>query len=70
MTNFVEVDRDVFFKRMNSIDAVTRIVPGPFPYTTMFELRNRTVLGKIVGYFPEDSRLESKKYFLIQNGQH
>lgn len=59
-----EVSKEEFFRVIGPQDVSPSIVSGKWPYTSNFVTRNRQVRGKCVGYLPEGSVFESKKYYL------
>lgn len=62
-TPWREVTVDEFFAAMTG-DVHPHIAPGPWPYTSLFRTRDRTVKGKLEGYYPEGSALAANRYWL------
>ena len=58
-----QVTKAEFFGRIGPLDAVSRPV-GPWPYTTIFETRDRRPLGWIVKTIPDGKALPVPAYYL------
>jgi hypothetical protein len=56
MLGFTEVDRAVFFERINPIDCHPQIVNARCPYTAQFTTRNGLVIGASVETDDEKTR--------------
>ena len=59
-----EVSMDEFYKTVGPLNVNGNILPTPWPYTTHVLTPSGQVRGKIVGYLPEASALEAKRYYL------
>lgn len=59
-----EVSKDEFYRVIGQQDVSASIVNSKWPYTMEFVTPDRKVRGKRVGYLPEGSALEAKKYYL------
>lgn len=60
-----EVTAAEFWARINPLDVHPRPV-GPWPYTSRFELRNRTLVGEIRQHIPKGEGLPVPSYFLAE----
>lgn len=59
-----EVTKDEFYRVIGSQNVSASIVNDRWPYTSLFMTPDRQVRGKSVGYLPEGSALEAKRYYL------
>lgn len=59
-----KVSKEEFYRVIGQQDVSASIVNGKWTYTMEFMTPDRQVRGKSVGYLPEGSALESKKYYL------
>jgi hypothetical protein len=48
-TNWKQVTKAEFYAVVGRMDVVPHILPGPFPYTTIFQNRAREPIGRITG---------------------
>lgn len=69
LDGFRQVSKDEFFRILEPLDAVVSAVP-PFPYTSVFTLRNRELIGKVVSsYGFEYGKYVVKRYYISCNWQ-
>jgi len=46
------VSKEEFYRFINPLDCVL-VTVGPYPYTTIFELRNRREVGRIISAYKD-----------------
>ena len=59
-----EVSKDEFFAVIGPQNVTPTIINGKYPYSSDYITPYREVRGKSVGYLPEGSALEAKRYYL------
>ena len=64
--NWVEVTKAEYYERIGKLDVYGRFVNSKYPYTTEHVTTIGRVQGKIVGYIPEGTALEQKRYYLLK----
>lgn len=61
-----EVDYDTFYDTIGPMREVrSTIAPGKWPYTTDMVNYSGKLVGRIVGYLPENSGLAKYRYYLL-----
>lgn len=63
-----QVTQKEFYDCIGPKDVILKIEnPYKYPYTTIFYIKNTNILvGKIIGFIPENSGLTESKYYLMQ----
>lgn len=60
-----EVNKDYFYSKINPLDVICRVI-GNFPYTTIFETKDRILKGKIIENYTDGIKYRYpivKKYY-------
>lgn len=67
MSEFIEVDWFTFYEKIGPLEVISTFTAAPYPYTSEFITTSRSVLGRIVGYYPEGSGLAAKRFYLHES---
>lgn len=65
MAHYTEVAKEEFWEVIGPRDVASTIV-GPYPYATVFKMRNGRVVGKIVTHLEQGARWIDTTYYLAK----